>query len=336
MTDDWDDLEAVPEEDLWFLPGPMEDDVPPGAPPLPVADRRAIFDSAEWRGAQDTLSGELAHLTQIFGELDSRLRRAPKGMRLRLALREAADLSWWTGDRLTSDRLALWIGLRIGSTEDSEQALARAGWTARRLSGGPAPTEGFGAFFERDGDDQSAVPDLAEVLASVEDLHPVVQAAVGFFAWRILGTERAREGEAAVLAARLAAGMSRAPGQGALFLPLAMTGPGTFRGQGEPPRKLAMWIAGAEQATLAALMDLDRLEEWRARADVATNDLSGRTPALLLDVFESWPHVTAPLAEAETHASRAAMQRNLDRLTERGVIREVTGQGRYRVWVASS
>jgi DNA-binding IclR family transcriptional regulator len=55
----------------------------------------------------------------------------------------------------------------------------------------------------------------------------------------------------------------------------------------------------------------------------------------LLDVFAAWPLVTAPLAEAQTGASRAAVQRNLDRLMARGLIREVTGQGRYRVWVAA-
>lgn len=39
-------------------------------------------------------------------------------------------------------------------------------------------------------------------------------------------------------------------------------------------------------------------------------------------------------AEAETGASRAAVQRNLDVLEARGLAREVTGQGRFRVWAA--
>ena len=336
---DWDDPGDTPEEDLWFLPGPLDDDAPapPGAPPLPLADRRALFDPAEWRAAQDAHSGDLARLTQVFGELDVRLRGAAPGIRQRLALCEAADLSWWTGDRLSSERLGLWVGLRIGSTEDTEQALARAGWAVRRLSGGRAPAEGLAAFLERPDDDPDpgAIPDLAELLASVEPLHPVVQSAILFSVWRMIGPERARDHEAAVLAARHAAGMSRLPGQGALFLPLSMTGPGAFRGQGAPKQKLAAWIAGAEQATLAALMELDRLTDWRRRADAATADLSGRTPARLLNVFEGWPQVTAPLAEVQTGASRAAVQRNIDILAERGLIREVTGQGRYRVWVVA-
>lgn len=336
---DWDDPGDTPEDDLWFLPGPLDDEdlAPPGAPPLPLADRRALFDLAEWRAAQDALSGELARLTQVFGELDVRLRGAAPGIRQRLALREAADLSWWTGDRLSSERLGLWVGLRIGSTEDTEQALARAGWAVRRLSGGRPPVEGLAAFLERpeQDPDHSAITDLAELLARIEPLHPVTQSTILFSAWRMIGPERARDQESAVLAARHAASMSRLPGQGALFLPLAMTGPGAFRGQGDARRKLAAWITGAEQATLAALMELDRLTDWRRRADAATKDLSGRTPARLLDVFEGWPQITAPLAEAETGASRAAVQRNIDRLAERGLIREVTGQGRYRVWMTA-
>lgn len=52
----------------------------------------------------------------------------------RLALREVSDLSWWTGDRLGAERIALWVTLRAGSTRDTERALARAGWAMRRLS----------------------------------------------------------------------------------------------------------------------------------------------------------------------------------------------------------
>ncbi|MCL4674621.1 MAG: hypothetical protein KJZ59_00985 [Pararhodobacter sp.] len=338
MPGDWDDNSETPEDDLWFLPGPPDDEppAPPGSPPLPRADNRALFDVADWQAAQDAQSLDLARLAQVFGELDFRLRQAPAGVRFRLALREAADLSWWTGDRLPPERLGLWVGLRVGSTADTEQALARAGWAVRRLAGGPAPGAGLADFLERrEGSavtDPGAVADLADLMATLTVLHPVVQAAVLFHAWRMLGEDRGRDGEAAVLAARHAADMRRLPGQGALFLPLATTGPGAFRGQGDAGRKLASWLAGAEQATLAALLDLDRLADWRARAGAATADLSGRTPGPLLDVFESWPQVTAPLVQAETGASRAAIQRNLDRLAARGLIREVTGQGRYRVW----
>jgi Fe2+ or Zn2+ uptake regulation protein len=40
------------------------------------------------------------------------------------------------------------------------------------------------------------------------------------------------------------------------------------------------------------------------------------------------------MAEAQTGASRATVQRNLDLMRHKGLIREITGQGRYRVWTA--
>jgi len=51
-----------------------------------------------------------------------------------------------------------------------------------------------------------------------------------------------------------------------------------------------------------------------------------------IPVLTEWPLVSAPMAEAFTGASRAAVQRNLAWMEARGLIREVTGQGRYRMW----
>ena len=63
--------------------------------------------------------------------------------------------------------------------------------------------------------------------------------------------------------------------------------------------------------------------------------LSGKTPPALRAVLGEWPLVSAPMAEALTAASRAAVQRNLGWMEGRGLIREVTGQGRYRMWCAT-
>jgi DNA-binding IclR family transcriptional regulator len=52
-------------------------------------------------------------------------------------------------------------------------------------------------------------------------------------------------------------------------------------------------------------------------------------------VLADWPLVSAPMAEALTGASRAAVQRNIAWMEARGLIREVTGQGRYRMWRAA-
>ena len=166
----------------------------------------------------------------------------------------------------------------------------------------------------------------------------MTQAAILFHAWRMLGHETLNSGpvqdvEAAALAARHGAVMGR--GGGAFFLPLALTGPGGLRATGAVPERLARWISGATQATLAALLQLDRIRDWQARAEAETRDLSGRTPPALIAAFATWPMLSAPMAEEITGASRAAVQRNLDALGKRGLIREVTGQGRYRIWAAA-
>jgi len=79
---DWQEADEIPEDDLWFLPGPAvdEDGLSRGPPPLPAADCRALVDPKEWQAAQDALSGDLARLAQVFGELDLRLRGAGEGV----------------------------------------------------------------------------------------------------------------------------------------------------------------------------------------------------------------------------------------------------------------
>lgn len=340
----------VAEEDLWFLSVDAALGGQDLLPPVPQRDGGRLFDPGEWQAAQDRLSRPLAELALIFGVLDERLRSGPPdrcaGWRQRLALLEVADLSWWTGERIGVERLALWFGMRLGSVEDDAQAVAQAGWAVRRLQGGLGPEAGgweaglttfLGRSVTETGGVPEAVADLAEVMESAAELHPVTQAAILFHAWRMLGHETSRRGptqdvEAAALAARYGAVMGR--GGGALFLPLALTGSTALRATGAVPERLSRWIAGATQASLAALLHLDRISAWQARAGEETRNLSGRTPPALIAALAAWPMVSASLAEEITGASRAAVQRNLDTLSQLGLIREVTGQGRYRVWAA--
>lgn len=63
--------------------------------------------------------------------------------------------------------------------------------------------------------------------------------------------------------------------------------------------------------------------------------LSGRTPPALRAVLTEWPLVSAPMAETLIGVSRATVQRNLAWMEVRGLIREVTGQGRFRMWRAA-
>lgn len=335
-----EEAEEISEEDLWFLPGPIEDqpdDLPPG--PRAEPSETAIVD--DWRKAEAYNAARLARVAGRLGGLDERLRRVPEGWRHRLALIEAAELSWFAGDRIGPDRLALWIGLRLSGVQADTAALARVGWAVRRLTGGPGPEVDLAAFLDRRdpenlADEAEPFADRAggwlDLMAQAADLHPITRACMGFHLWSLagLGPHDDRM-EAAVTAARIAA----SEGKAAVFAPLAMGGAGALRAGGPPGDPLARWLSGIETACLTAMRHLDDIEAWAARSDFEMTLLSGRTPRALRAVLTEWPLVSASMAEDLTGASRAAVQRNLGWMEAHGLIREVTGQGRFRMWRAA-
>jgi hypothetical protein len=329
------------EDDLWFLPGPMEEEpdyLPPG--PLPEPREAEVLD--DWRKAEAGHAARLARVAGRLGALDDRLKRSPQGWRHRLALMEAADLSWFAGDRIGPDRLALWISLRLSGVQDDTAALARVGWAVRRLTGGPGPEVDLSAFLDRR--DPETLADEAEpfadraggwldLMAQAADLHPITRAAMGFHLWSLAGLgQQGDRMEAAVTAARIAVSDSK----GAVFAPLAMggamSGSGGLRAGGPPADRLARWLDGMGTACLTAMRHLDDIEAWSERAAAEMASLSGKTPRALRAALTDWPLVSAPMAEALTGASRAAVQRNLAWMEKTGLVYEVTGQGRFRMW----
>lgn len=105
VPDDFEDPLLIPEEeeapneDLWFLPGPVDahlDYLLPG----PRADPPATTVIDDWAQAEAANAERLARVAGRLGALDDRSRRGPEGWRHRLALNEAADISWFAGDRV--------------------------------------------------------------------------------------------------------------------------------------------------------------------------------------------------------------------------------------------
>ncbi|WP_208323277.1 hypothetical protein [Rhodovulum visakhapatnamense] len=335
------EVDETSDDDLWFLPGPIEeetDDLPPG--PRAEPHEMAVLD--DWRRAEAGHAARLARVAGRLGALDERLKRGPEGWRHRLALIEAGDLSWFAGDRVAPDRLALWISMRLSGVQDDTTALARVGWAVRRLTGGPGPDVDLSAFLDRR--DPVHMDDVAEpfsdraegwldLMAQADDLHPITRACMGFHLWNLAGLgQHSDRMEAAVTAARISA----SEGRGAVFTPLAMGGAGGLRAGGSQTVRLARWLDGMETASLTAMRHLDDIEAWSARAEIEMSPLSGKTPRALRAVLTEWPLVSAPMAETMTGASRAAVQRNLAWMEARGLIREMTGQGRYRMWRATN
>ena len=360
---DMEAADAQDDADLWFLPGPLEDEpdyLPPG--PEREAQESEIVDA--WRAAEAGQAAQLAHVTARLGILDERLRRGPAGWRQRLALIEASELSWLTQDRIGLDRLSLYMALRVSTATDDAQALYRIGWTVRRLAGGPGPVGRSGvadleAFLDRrdrpgqgerfeDMKVPSRIQNMADreafenraaawlaMMSQAEDLHPVTRACMGFHLWHVAELSPVDDPlEAAVTAARvsvadLASSMGR---PGAIFAPIAMGGGGGFRAIGDPAARLSRWLNAMESAVFAALRRLEEIETWNEAAAGVMAALSGKTPPMLREILTSWPLVSVQMAEKLTGAHRATLQRNIDWMEERGLVREVTGQGRYRMW----
>lgn len=312
------------------------DDLPPG----PRAELRETAVLDDWRKAESYHAARLARVAGRLGALDDRLRRGPEGWRHRLALIEAADLSWYSGDRIGPDRLALWLSLRLSGVQDDILVLARVGWAERRLTGGPGPEKDLSAFLDRRdpeklGVDAEPFADRSggwlDLMAQATDLHPITRACMGFHLWNLAGLGKHGDRmEAAVTAARIAASESN----GAVFAPLAMGGAGGLRAGGPPAERMARWLDGMDAGCLAAMRHIDDVEAWAERADTAMSPLSGKTPQSLRAVLTEWPLVSAPMAETLTGASRTAIQRNIVLMEEMGLVHEVTGQGRYRMWRA--
>jgi hypothetical protein len=336
---DADEVEQASEDDLWFLPGLTEEE-PDDLPPGPKAESLETEVLDHWRRAEAGSAARLARVAGRVGALDDRLKRGPDGWRLRLALIEAADLSWFAGDRIGLDRLALWISMRLSGVQDDTAALSRISWAVRRLTAGPGPEVDLSAFLDRRdpenlGIEAEPFADRAgswlELMAQAVDLHPITRACVGFHLWSLAGLGRQGDRiEAAVAASRIAA----SEGKGALFAPLSMGSAGGLRTGGPPQERLTRWLEGMETACMTAMRHIDDIEAWSVRAEAEMNMLSGKTPPALRAVLTEWPLISASMAEALTRASRAAVQRNLVWMEARGLIREVTGQWRYRMWRA--
>lgn len=169
-------------------------------------------------------------------------------------------------------------------------------------------------------------------MGAAQHLHPITRACLCFHLWSLAGLgQHGDRMEAAVTAGRIAA----AEGKGAIFAPVAMGGAGGLRAGGPPAERLIRWLDGMDNACFAALRHLDDIEMWSSRAETVMSVLSGRTPSALRAALTEWPLVSAPIAEVLTGASRAAVQRNLAWMEARGLICEVTGQGRFRMWRAA-
>lgn len=327
---------------------PLRQTPAPSDMPWPVAGRSPASTPAAWRAGEAAQYRGLLAAAQTLTRFGERLSGFPLDVGERFALLSVSAMLRGEGVWLRPDRIALYRALRIG-TDDDARDLARANWAVRRLLGSSAagPLEGVQGFLGRNTVQGSQsdtrfiggdLPQGAELVAlgdqwiaaveMLKDLHPLTQGAFAFAGWREQGLTPFDEIlEPGVAAMRIGAG-GIAP-----FLPLAE---GRNIDRFSIGTNLNQWLSrfysAVETGSLQALMELDRLADWQARAVQQTADLSGRTPPRLIGALLRLPVVSADLIAATLPCSRPAARRNLDLFAARGLIREVTGQDRYRFW----
>lgn len=367
------DVDPPPEEDLWFLPGPPDagdtSDLPWTAPARMVDEQG--FDPQVWRQGEAQQYRALTSAAQAVARFAERLSHFPGGIGGgigdRFALGSVAAVMRAEGVWLSVEKIALFRAMRIAG-DDNAQDLARAAWAVRRLSGANragGPLAGLHVFLGRNvtsspppvalatglvtglaigqeravGDDLDALSgQWLTALAAIEDCHPLTRAGFAFAFWRAAGITPFDEMlEPSVAAMLVGAGDGTKNGAGngmPPFLPVCAGRTFDRQMRGGVAARLAGFYAATEAGALKGLLELDRLRAWQARAGQVSARLSGRTPALLIDTLVRLPVVSAELAAHETGCSGATIRRNLARFDDAGLIREVTGQDRYRFWTA--
>ena len=339
------DPDPTPEEDLWFL-APYDEEETASAMPWPMAAREDSLHPEVWQAAEAAEYKALISAAEAVARLGARLQGFPAAITERLALTSVAAVLRGEGVWLGPEQIALYRALRALS-DDQARDLARAAWAVRRLSaGGGGPLDGLRAFLGRTtvtdpydfpGEERPIGPELdvlgddwGQAVQGLVGCHRLTRAAFGFATWRARALTPWDELLEPTVAAMLLGG-----GGGCGFLPMGegrLDRHAVVAGAGGAEMRLRSFYATVEAGAQRALMEFDRLMAWQDRAQAATADLSGRTPPALIAALLHYPILSAELAVSEANCSAAAARRNLNLFAERDLIRELTGQNRYRFW----
>jgi hypothetical protein len=315
-----------------------------------------LADSAAWRQAQAALAVPLAEAAGALGRLDATLAaldgEAATGAATRLALAETEAMLWAGGIVLPREEIGR-DALDARAASDPE-AMRLARWALRRLGGQGALTDlpgflglhrGAGALA---GSEPGAVsgtaarlrgPDFERGAAgylsrldAAAELHPLVRGALAGLLWRqaeLSPPERVIE-QAVYTARMMAQGCERLP-----FVPLGAAGRRVWTAGGPVAERLAGHLAAVASGARAGREEIRRLEAWAAEARCATAGIRGQNAGRVIAILAARPLVSAEDVATGAAISRMTAERMLNRMTAMGVIREITGAARFRLWRAN-
>lgn len=343
------------EEDLWFLPPEPEDD----------EDKEPFFfDSSAWFTAERNYLTELSEITFHLGMLSQKLKTLGQGALDRLIRMEAVELSWSAGERIPLDKLHFYLSLRKLPISPEQMAiLQNVTWAYRAYHKGCDPMQDdIRILLERQelksqeiihpADrhlSQSSVSpsgltstilssqmftdrfdEWFEAMSQTRHLHPVTRSALAFFMWQAIEvTGRSSLYEGAVVAQK----MGRYSERNFLgLLPLASAGHPVFQRVGTIEERLARWIKGATNASLRCLLEIERVEDWYERASPVIESRRGGNLALTRQLFVDYPMISSELMTDRLDVSHATAMRLIESFTSAGLVEEVTGYSRFRLW----
>lgn len=313
-----------------------------------------LTDPFLWRKAEAHAAGALARAASALGALDALAEDAP-WLPIRLALIEAESMLGAQDIELRRedigrDLMAAWSGADAAG-------LTEARWSIRRLvpaEGGPLPPRrpvlsdlrlflglhrSAGAvvadapFSRPCGEDfDAAALGFTQSIERLNQCHPLTQAAAALPLWRLAGLSAVENViEPATYAAILASdGLT-----GIGFAPMARQGREIWRRGGSITARLTGFYDAIRFGAIEARDELRRLRHWRADSLRKVAVLKGGTPARLVEIALTRPLIGTEDAERALGMSRDSAERGLARLEAMGLLREITGRGRYRLWAVA-
>lgn len=311
-----------------------------------------LADPTPWFAAQVAQGRGLADAARDLGRLEATIAALSPaeaaGARERLALIEVEAMLRAQGLMLAQGEIGREV-MEAGTRADPE-AVRLARWAIRRLDGQGALADlpAFLGLHRRASADDAPVPGLdlrprgddfdaaaAEFLQAADGfaaLHPLARGPAILALWRMAGlSPPGHVVEPAIWSARhMAIGA-----EGVRFVPMGRHGRRVWTGYGPPADRLAAHLAALSAGAQEGRALVGRIRDWSAQARSATAPIKGDNAARVIAVLAARPLVSAMEVEARAGVSRPTAERMLKRLTDLGLIREVTGHRRFRLWTVA-
>lgn len=308
---------------------------------------RDLADPAPWRQAQADHAAVLAEAAFAVGQLDADLAAMSPddraGATRRLGLIEVEAILWADGRPLPREDIGIEL-LDAHASSDLE-ALRFSRWAMRRLEG-RAETEQLRPFLGLHRVEASGEPTARRQTGRDFDLaaeafwlgwqggaglHPLVRAPFARMIWRLADLSPAElGGEAAVWIARDMAQACPALG----FVPLGVAHRNLWHDSGPIPDRVETHLRQVARGAASARQMLAQVAHWRAEASETVARIKGANPGRVIAVLAAHPLLSAASVADRAGISRITAERLLAKLQQMGLVREITGAKRFRLWTA--